>query len=223
MSAELSKPRGIFFDWDGTLVNSFSFLEAAHNSVLVEFGMPPFEKDGFAMYFGKPREEIYPAIYGERAEEARGKFEEFVVENHKTLLEPMDDALLLLQTIQKTGIPAGVVSNKKAEFVNAEVDHFGWREFFVTVVGAREAANDKPSADPLLLALQRAGLEPAGADIWYVGDTVIDQKCAENASSPFIYIDHEDDPAHPVFSGKVDLRVKNCAELSDFLLQYVEN
>ncbi|MCB1531239.1 MAG: HAD hydrolase-like protein [Alphaproteobacteria bacterium] len=218
MSA-LEKPRAIFFDWDGTLADSFSFLEAAHNHVLEQYGLPGFEKGGFAPYFGRPREEIYPALYHDKADEARGLFEVFVKENHKEMLEPIHGAFECLQTVQRLQIPAGVVSNKLPAFVNGEVDHFGWRPFFLTVVGAREAAEDKPSAAPLLLGLERAGLNVALESVWYVGDTVIDQKCAENAGARFIYIDHENKPLEKA----PDVSVENCFALRDFLLQYAGN
>lgn len=219
----LSKPAAIFFDWDGTLVDSFSFLEAAHNHVLAAYGRAQFEKGGFRQYFGKPREEIYPAVYGDRAEEARAKFEAFVVENHKALLEPMGDAKMILDVVQKSRISAGVVSNKLSDFVNAEVDYFGWRIFFKSVVGAREAINDKPSADPLLLGLKRAGIESDIADIWYVGDTIIDQKCAANAGSKFVYINYSGEEDNEILQNGPDLTFNGCAEFADFLLQWREN
>ncbi len=219
----LKKPYAMFFDWDGTLVDSFSFLEQAHNDVLGKFGMPLFEKGGFKQYFGKPREEIYPAIYADRAEEARGLFEDFVINNHKTLLEPMDGAYELLQTIHDLGIKIGVVSNKKSEFVNAEINHLGWRSFLVSVVGAREAEQDKPSPTPLILALKRAEIDGPIEDIWYVGDTIIDQKCAENAGSPFVYINHEGEVGNDILKTEPDVVADNCFALSDFMLQYSGN
>lgn len=219
----LKKPAAMFFDWDGTLVDSFSFLEAAHNHVLEGYGMQVFEKGGFIQYFGKPREEIYPAVYGEKADDARGKFEQFVIDNHKTMLDPMDDTEMLLKTVHSVGVQAGVVSNKKAEFVNAEVDYFEWRKFFLSVVGAREAANDKPSPEPLFLGIERANIGADMSEIWYVGDTVIDQECARRAGTPFVYINHHDEEQNAVLDNKPDLVVKNCKELADFLLQYSEN
>ena len=48
------------------------------------------------------------------------------------------------------------------------------------MIGAFDAANDKPAADPVRLALQGSGIEP-GADVWFVGDAGIDLECAVNA------------------------------------------
>lgn len=214
-----SKPAAIFFDWDGTLVDSFSFLEAAHNHVLAQYDLPIFEKGGFEQYFGKPREEIYPALYGDKADEARGVFEGFVRDNHKRLLEPMVGAFKCLEAVHDAGIPMGVVSNKLPDFVNAEIDHFGWRPFFKSSVGAREAAQDKPSAAPLILGLERSEISVDMADVWYVGDTHIDQKCAVAAGATFVFIDHDDVGRADGMETAPDITLKNCQDLADLVLQ----
>lgn len=216
-------PKGVFFDWDGTLADSFSFLEAAHNDVLTSFDLEPFEPGAFTEYFGKPREEIYPALYGEAyALEAQARFEVFVQNNHTTMLTPIDGAETVLKTLSDMGVIMGVVSNKKPEFVNAEIDHFGWRSYFSSVVGAKEAENDKPSADPIFLGVRRASLEPDMNSIWYVGDTKIDLMASKAAQCPFIFIApvsgedafHESDGHAKKF--------KTLQEFNDFLLQYAE-
>lgn len=215
-------PKAIFFDWDGTLVDSFAFLEAAHNHVLQTYDRAPFSPGAFKEYFGKPREEIYPALYADKADEARGKFEAYVKENNTKTLKPMDGAEELLQTLENLNITMGVVSNKLPEFINAEIDHFGWRKYFASSVGAKEAANDKPSPDPLLLGIERANIEPNMHQIWYVGDTEIDQGCAKAAQSFFIFIQSYDQLTPPTLSANEGLIVKNCTEFADLLLQYTK-
>ena len=51
--------------------------------------------------------------------------------------------------------PQGVVSNKDGEFVREEVRHLGWAPLLPVVIGAGDAAADKPDPDPILLALER--------------------------------------------------------------------
>ena len=78
----LKKPKAIFFDWDGTLVNSLPFLTKAHNHVKSLMGLPLFGDDrGFQHYLGMPRERVYNDIYGvERTPEAMKLFEAFLHE-----------------------------------------------------------------------------------------------------------------------------------------------
>ena len=53
--------------------------------------------------------------------------------------------------------PQGVVSNKSGKFLRAEVAHLGWEAYFGAVIGAGDAAADKPDPAPIHLALGRLG------------------------------------------------------------------
>ena len=76
--------------------------------------------------------------------------------------------------------PQGVVSNKAGSFLRAEVTHLGWAGHFGAVVGAGDAAADKPDAAPILLALDRLG-RAADRSVWYLGDTALDMAAARAA------------------------------------------
>lgn len=212
-------PKAVFFDWDGTLVDSFAFLHGAHNYVRSEFGMEAFTLDTFAHYFGQPREKLYADIYGaDRIEEAKGHFESYVTANHHTI-KPIDGAHDVLQAFSDTGIPMGVVTNKKAALVAKEIENHGWADYFVSVVGAGEADSDKPSAAPLLLALERSELGLAPEDIWFIGDTESDLGCAQEAGAPCVFIEDPDIHAGLVEKYKPFLMFNNCRSFADFLLQ----
>ncbi len=216
----LEKPDAIFLDWDGTLVDSFNFLMEAHNHVRRTLGIEPFSAETFNEYFGQPREILYRNLYGKHAAAAKGHFETFVTKHHLTYLKPLPGADTLVNTIHKMNIPCGVVSNKKGTFIRAEIENFGWTSKFGAIVGAGEAPQDKPAADPLLLAISLARAEKHRKNTWYVGDSETDAECARNAGCMLVLIDHGTN-----ISGWVDrynpvLTVKNCNELSDYLLQW---
>lgn len=216
----IAPPKAVFFDWDGTLVDSLAFLESAHDHILSVFKQPHREKDWFgAKYFGQPREYIYTDIYKERSEEAKPLFEAYVRDNHIGALEPMDGAEEMLQLLHSHNIPMGVVTNKVREFVGPEIKHFEWDPYFKSLVGANEASDDKPSAAPLLLAIERANLDIDISDVWYIGDTRADMGCAKNAGAKMVYLEYlsrDDDwlEKYPPL-----MRAKNCKEITAFLLQ----
>ena len=218
----LSKPKAIFFDWDGTLVDSFAFLHAAHNHTRAQFGMGQFTLEEFSGYFGQPREKLYTEIYGvENIETAKGHFETFVFANHIEGLKPMVGAPALIEGLSGTDVLCGVVTNKKRELVEAEIKNYGWDEVFVSVVGAGEAEADKPSAAPFLLALERAGLSGSDLnDVWFVGDTDNDLACANEAGAPAVLVTNGDDVTDLLAEYNVALCLENCAELLEYLLQY---
>jgi phosphoglycolate phosphatase len=63
--------------------------------------------------------------------------------------------------------------------LRAEAAHLGWTRHFRRIVGAGDAARDKPDAAPVHVALAGSGISSAAT--WYVGDTALDMECAGNA------------------------------------------
>lgn len=215
-----ARPGAVFFDWDGTLADSFAFLHGAHNHVCGVLGRPSFSLQVFEGYFGQPRDKLYREIYGEKMEEARAHFERYVLANHLSGLKPAEGAEALLRTLRGMEIPCGVVSNKKRSLIEAEIANFGWEDFFVSVVGAGEAEADKPSPAPLLLAVERSSLTVPMSDIWFVGDTDNDLICAEQAGCVPVLIERQEiyDKLSPLH--KIGLYRGNCAGLNEFVLRY---
>lgn len=78
------------------------------------------------------------------------------------------------------GFPIGVVSNKNGEFLRREIAKLGWEPRFGAIVGAGDAAADKPAAAPIWHALATIGVQP-GPSVWYVGDTALDMQTAHAA------------------------------------------
>ena len=79
--------------------------------------------------------------------------------------------------LRRAGIYLGVVSNKNGDILRKEVAHLGWEAHFGALVGAGDAARDKPACEPLEMALAPSGVA-CGTEVWYVGDTGIDMECA---------------------------------------------
>jgi len=218
MNDTVALPKAMYFDWDGTLVDSYEFLKSAHNNVKAQLGLEPFADDEFRYYFGKPREYIYETVYGDQAAKAWELFDIYVQAHHATELKAMDRAQNLLETLVDLNIVCGVVTNKRASLVRAEVEFYGWAEHFATVVGAGEAAEDKPSDAPLRLALSQSG-DFAAQDIWFIGDSEADAACAQKFGCPFILI-HETPESLEWFKKYTALHsFKTCAAMHDFMLQ----
>lgn len=212
-------PKAVFFDWNGTLVDSFRFLHTAHNHVRNILGIEPFTLEVFEGYFGQPREKLYKELYGDHIESAKAHFERFVLENHMKYLQPMPGAVSLLESLHKLAIPCGVVSNKKVDLIHVEIKSFDWERFFVSVVGAGEASVDKPSPAPLLLAIERSRLNLNCAEVWFIGDTDNDLQCAQAAGAISVLIAKRSDYENLSKRFRIDLHAENCDQIRAFLLQ----
>ena len=121
----------------------------------------------------------------------------------------MTERLLpLLRAARGAGIYMGVVSNKTGSYLRAEAKHLGWSGLFGRLVGAQDAARDKPDPAPIHMALDGSGITP-GADVWFIGDAPIDAACGKAAGCTTIGVGPE-----PWADPKADHHVADCAALA---------
>lgn len=191
----VSLPQAVFFDWDGTLVDTLPWLLTAHNHVRQHLALAPWSVEEFKHFIRYSSRELYGPLYGDRAEEALQTLRVFMEANHLANLQVLPDSLDLLECLSGCGIPAGIVSNKRHEFLLREIAHLGWEHLSRVSIGAGVAGKDKPAADPLLMALAQCGLQP-GAHIWYVGDSETDMLTAEAAGCTAVLVRHNHDNEH---------------------------
>lgn len=217
MTKNNNMPDAVFFDWDGTLADTYNFLNDAHNHLLQELGFPLFKDGEYKKYFGMPRDILYPAIYKDKYEDAKSLFEKYVFENSYKI-KPLEGAEMVLTHFSSQNIPMGIVSNKKGIFIHREIEHFGWGKYFSVVIGAGEASADKPSGAPLLFGLSKAGLTASNPEIWYIGDTENDLACATEAGCAAIFIKGHEDP-QPLIKKYNPLHyAENCIALHEILI-----
>lgn len=179
--AEPVKPRVILFDWDKTLVDNWDVIVTALNAAFSAMDKPTMTADEAALKIRKSARETFPEIFGDRSDEALEIFYDSFASNHCNALKPLNGVHDMLSALSRMGMKTGVVSNKSADYLRKEISHLGWDDFFDAVVGAGEAASDKPDPAPIMLALERGSMGQGGRDVWYVGDNEMDMICAHNA------------------------------------------
>jgi phosphoglycolate phosphatase len=179
MTAPPSRPRALLFDWDNTLVDSWDTIHAALVVTFTAMGHEPWTMAETKLRVARSLRDSFPTLFGERWEEARKLYLDTFTAIHLERLKPMEGAAALLAALAPAGFYLGVVSNKTGRVLRREADHLGWTRHFRRLVGAGDAAVDKPMAAPVLLALEGSGI--SCAETWYVGDTALDLECAKNA------------------------------------------
>jgi len=171
-------PTAILFDWDQTLVDSFTTISAALNETFRHFGLPEWSLTETRQRARKSIRDSFPEIFGAaHAQEAAAHFQAAFEARHLQKLRPLPGAGDLVAMNAKARIAQAVVSNKTGRFLRREADHLGWTGHFAILVGAGDAAADKPDPAVISMALAPLGLAP-GPDVWFIGDTAIDMDCA---------------------------------------------
>ena len=179
--AGLEQPAAVIFDWDSTLVDNWGAIERALNATLGKMGKPTWSREEVHRRTKKSARDRFPALFGERWEEALdffyARFEEF----HLQEVRALPGAAGLLETLRDHDIVISLVSNKTGRYLRAEAEHLGWAPYFANMIGAADAPRDKPEPDPVHMALAGTGVV-AGGNVWFVGDSVVDLKCAHLAA-----------------------------------------
>jgi phosphoglycolate phosphatase len=171
-------PGILLYDWDNTLVDGWAGITGALNAVFVAFDKPLWTVEDTRNRVRVALRESFPVMFGDRWEAARDLFYRSLADQHLDHVRPMPGAAEALAAGRAW--PQGVVSNKAGSFLRAEVVHLGWSGHFGAVVGAGDAAADKPDPAPIHLALDRLGFA-AGPAVWYLGDTALDMQAARAA------------------------------------------
>jgi phosphoglycolate phosphatase len=176
----IARPRAILFDWDNTLVDSWTTIHEAMNVVMAAMNKPLWSLQQTKERVRLSLRESFPLHFGDRWEEARRVYLEVFCAIHLERLNPLPGRGELLRRLAAQGFFLAVVSNKTGTLLRREAQAIGWSGFFSNVVGAGDAAVDKPHAAPVALALDGSGIEPGDA-VWLVGDTGVDMECAYNS------------------------------------------
>lgn len=191
MTQTLTKPEAILFDWDNTLVDSWPTIHQALTETFEVMGHEPWTMAQTKERVHRSMRDSFPEIFKEEWQRAADLYQSNFQRVHLEMLTPLPLAAELLALLQNSDVYVAVVSNKRGDNLRKEVNHIDWGSYFEKVVGATDAEKDKPSPDPVHMALEGSGIK-TGHHVWFVGDSITDMECAHNAG------------CYPVFFGDGD-------------------
>lgn len=182
----MSMPReiqGVFFDLDGTLLDSAPDLYAALSAQCAEEGVsaPPYERVRQVVSRGSLA--ILRCAFGAFGEAGVAARVPHFLALYQSLLarrtEPFAGVPELLAGIESRRWPWGIVTNKPGFLADELVRRMGWSERASTVVAGDTLAVKKPDPAPVLLACTRAAVAPQRAV--FVGDDARDIQAGRDA------------------------------------------
>ncbi len=209
-------PRAVLFDWDNTLVDTWPAIHHAYQATFEAMWRTPWTLEETRDRVRASARDSFPALFGDRAEEAATVFYGSFEASHLETLRELRGAGDMLCRLSDDGYYLAVVSNKRADLLRQEADALGWAPLFEQVVGANDAARDKPALEPDLLALEGSGIAP-GESVWFVGDTDIDMTCAARTGCVPVLL-RAQPPGNGEFGGHGPAHyVPSCLALADRL------
>jgi phosphoglycolate phosphatase len=217
MPSGLVRPRAIIFDWDNTLVDSWGTIHASLVETFEAMGHEPWTLEETRVRVRYSMRESFPKLFGDAWEEAARKFYDAFERLHIEHLAPLPGASEMLRQLHDAGFSLAVVSNKTGRYLRAEAAHLEWQELFHCVVGAGDAARDKPAADPVLMALKDAGIV-VGADVWFVGDAGVDMEIAHVTGCTPVLLGSADLGSEEFAKFQPKVRFESCIELASCVI-----
>ena len=189
----------VFFDLDGTLVDSAPDLVAAMQRLRVERGEPPADAAAVGTAVSKGGRAMlrrgFPDAEESLIEELMPRFLELysqAIATHTTTYPGVDD---VLATLEARGVHWGVVTNKPGWLARALLATLKLDARCAAMVSGDCLPQKKPHPAPILRACTLANVEPARSV--YVGDDLRDIEAGRAAGMRTIaagwgYIDGED-------------------------------
>lgn len=157
------RPAAIFFDHDGTLVDTEPLWGRAKTALAAEYGGVWTEQDtldalGVSVQFTIDRlQEKGVTLGGAEIERWLSAFVEDL--RRKEPVEFLPGIQDLLAQVREAGIPAAVVTNATTEVVQITADAAPGT--FSFIVSNADVTEPKPAPQPYLLSAQKMGVEPS--------------------------------------------------------------
>jgi adenylyltransferase/sulfurtransferase len=175
----------VFFDLDGTLVNTIPLILACYRHTLAGH-LPGFDppREVIIGNLGRSLHAILRdyAVAGGAAdpdattEAMAATYREFQRENIDALIQPYLGIREMLATLRDRGYRLGLVTSKVEWAARLTYERYGLGDLLDTLVFHDDTERHKPHPEPLLAAVSKAGISPGQAV--YIGDSVHDMMAA---------------------------------------------
>ncbi|MFL0809514.1 MAG: HAD-IA family hydrolase [Agarilytica sp.] len=193
----------VFFDLDGTLLDTAPDLAKALNKLLQTKNKSPLPEDDIRRVVSDGAYAMLKLGFGVERDhpdtaQLRQELLDFYLSDLSSETEYFPGLKDLLIQLSKHNIRWGIVTNKPEVYAQPLIDSFDFPSAPVCLICPENVTHRKPHPEPLELACKIGECEPSAAI--YVGDHIRDIQCGLNAGLHTIAVNYgyinEGDSAH---------------------------
>jgi len=218
--------KAVFFDLDGTLLNTFPDLLAAANKQLIIHHRSIISEEEAKKYLYHGSTALINYLFEKLPHEDRKQlYKEYLdlyqnCMTEKTYFYPGIQETL--SYLDKQNIPWGVITNKLYFLAESLLRHFNLMGRAICLIGPNTAdSKRKPDPAPLLYACKLAKVSPAEAV--YIGDTYTDTGAAKAAYMPMILVRYGYMPDYKELTQEAAYCVDDARDLVTILQNHFTN
>lgn len=222
----------VFFDLDGTLVNTIPLILAGFRHCFAALNYPYPGDAKMQATIGMPlMQAISLYVPAERVEEFNLIYEKYHKEHLKREISLYKNAyaqLVLLQQLkplfarQGKALAAGLFTSRRRWSMEIILQNFALEPFFDLILAGDEVEGHKPAAEPLLycvdvlqkrLSNDKTAVKFQASNVFYVGDAYFDLACANSAGYHSCLVDWTQNAAASFQGQKADFQLKDANDL----------
>ncbi|WOG30186.1 HAD-IA family hydrolase [Endozoicomonas sp. 8E] len=180
---------GIFFDLDGTLLDTSEDFIFTVNKMLADDNMPAIDSELIRSHVSEGSRKLVQLAYGlepsdPKLESLRSRlldeYNEYINNDRREKAAKLYDGMpMLLDTLDDKAIPWGVVTNKPSAYAKILLDQADLSQRSKTLICPDHVKLTKPNPEALLVACQQTDANPAKCI--YIGDHLRDIEAGRNA------------------------------------------
>lgn len=179
----------VFFDLDGTLIDTARDMARILNKLLAEEGQAPLDYDLIRSEVSHGAKAMILLGFDEpegtqRFEQLRLRYLDLYKEEIHVETELFPHMDQVLNTLEQHDIPWGVITNKPSWLTLPLMESMNLKARAATIICADTAGVSKPDPKPMFDACEETGVE--AQQCMYVGDDLRDVEAAHNAGMPCI-------------------------------------
>ena len=212
MNYDTNSFRAVFFDFDGTLADSFDAIAASVNYLRALRGHGQLSTSDVKRHVGwGPEHLLTMTVPGAEIAVDLPRYREHHPKVMAEQTRLMPGAAEALRALHEAGKKIALCSNKPRLFSRGLLVHFNIADLFHVVIGPEDVPRPKPAPDMIRAALDRLGV-PAES-VLYIGDMTVDIQTARAAGVTVWVVPTGAESLETLTAAKPDRLLENLTDL----------